>query len=477
MKSRSVEGRMPPRLHLHTALLMVLLCPVTACDDDGNPVDGGLPETDSDVDDGGTSSDSDAESGDADSRDADSEEEPPPPPPWNTLPCEAPRYWPRHIESATYPVLIHYRLASERATAEEVLGYLETSWEIEVGELGFSAPLADEGLCGPDDRFDVFLWSGIDECYVDVFDVNPATEWNDWFSYLVLDPWGPYGGEILDSTVAHELNHACQAADDWWESELIFEATATFIEDVVFDDDDEYMDILYDFQMRPDWALDFNDEYETWYMYGASLYLHFLRERYFDGDARFVAEMWRESRNPHGEDYDPERNEPDFEDALDDLLRRTAGVDFIDTVVGFARWRWYTASRDDGRHFEEGALFPEDALVASIGPIDTTPRRVEISPAPMMLGNAYIELLGAPHTAVGLSLETEEHPEMELVLQAVPGLDEATDGERIDMIDGAASVVLDSAGRRTLIFTTTPAGEDDPDTRSVRRYPITLVFE
>ena len=465
------------RAHLWRLAFVAFFAGVTACDDNAPPADGGSPDADADADEESIDADEDTDEQDADSQDSDLDDPDPPRPPWDTLPCDEPRYWPRQVESSTHPLIVHYRLATEEDVAREVLQLLEISWEAEVDVLGFAAPLPDEGLCGPDERFDVFIWRGLEECYVDVLDVNPATDWNDWFAYLTLDPWGPYGGDLLDSTVAHELNHACQASDDWWESELILEATATFIEDVVFDDDDEYMDLLSDFQARPDWSLDYYDDYETWYMYGAALYLHFLRERHFDGDASFVAEMWRGCRNPHGDEYDPELNEPDFEDALDELLRAEVGIGFIDTVVEFARWRWYTASRDDGRHFEEGALFPEEALVASIGPIAVTPQRLEISPTPMMLGNAYVDLEGEPGVVVSFSLEIEDRPEALWVLQAVPGLDDESDGELIDLVDGSATVELDDEGRRTLVLTLVPSGENDPDTRSDRRYAVTLAIE
>ena len=56
-----------------------------------------------------------------------------------------------------------------------------------------------------DGALDVFLWRGHVECYVDVLAENPATLYDDRTAYLVVDPWGPYGGPILDTTVAHAL--------------------------------------------------------------------------------------------------------------------------------------------------------------------------------------------------------------------------------------------------------------------------------
>src|SRR5262249_30104102 len=156
--------------------------------------------------------------------------------PAGTVPCKAPGYWPRAIRSDRHPALIHYRTAGEEAAARQVLGYLDHAWDVEVGALGFRPPLADAGACGPDGAFDVFLWRGHEECYVDVTGENAATPYDDRTSFLVVDPWGPYGGAILDTTVAHELNHAMQAADDWSDTAIVYEMTAVFVEDLVYDD-------------------------------------------------------------------------------------------------------------------------------------------------------------------------------------------------------------------------------------------------
>ena len=202
--------------------------------------------------------------------------------PLGVAPCVEGEHWPLHIASDDLPLIVHYRGPSESLVAEEVLHHLELAWSIEVDELGFRPPLSDEGACGPDGAFDVFLYRGIEECYVDVLAEDAATTWDDWTTYMVVDPWGPYGGEILGPTLAHELNHACQAADDWFDTPIAYEMTSTFVEEVVFDESDVYLDLLEDFQRHPDWALDYDDGYETWYMYGAALYLLHLRDRYFD---------------------------------------------------------------------------------------------------------------------------------------------------------------------------------------------------
>ena len=382
--------------------------------------------------------------------------------PAGTVPCDEPAYWPLALRSTSRPVMVHYRAASEEAAAREVLGLLETSWAVEVDQLGFRPPLDDSGLCGPDGAFDTFVWRGSDGCYVDVVAERDATPYDDEVAYLVVDPWGEYGGDILDTTVAHELNHAMQAADDWNDVAAIYEMTSVFVEDEVFDDDNQFVAQVADFQARPDWSIDRDDGYETWFMYGASLYLRYLRDRHWAGSGAFVGELWRRMRSPIDD------NEPDAEDALDAMLRARAGVGFVDSVVGFARWRYYTGARADGAHLEEAQSFAQPARAATVRPSGA---RVALSP--MTLGSSYVDV--APQAGdparMAVSLEGAD-PSVTWVVQVVPGA--AADGDTLDLAGGPRTVAV--PGPRTIVVTALPRGASDPDERDDTRRHATLVL-
>jgi len=390
--------------------------------------------------------------------------------PRGTLPCEHPEYWPYTLTGEDGRFTVHYRKAVEGGMAEEVAAILAYSLAVEIDELGFRPPLPDAGRCGPDDGFDVFLWRNLQTCYAEVFADEPETWYDDWYSYIVVDPWGPYGGEMLDSTLAHELNHACQASDDWWDSPIVFEMTSAFIEDAVYDDDDTYMTYFADFQAHPDWSLDRDDGYSTWYMYGATMYFYYLKDRYFEGDFSWASDLWLGLRSAPGAETDPSLNEPDFEDALEVLLQEQAGIGFLDSVVEFARWRVYTGAWDDGRHFEEGADWPEDATLA----MRTLEVGQEATPAPMVLGNAYFVLAGEPGGQVAVRLEVQD--DVDVVIQAVPGLD-GTDGEVLGHGAGRYRVMLGEDGTRVLALTVLPTWQHDPDTREDTRYPLRVLLE
>ncbi|MCK6458827.1 MAG: hypothetical protein L6Q95_02910 [Planctomycetes bacterium] len=394
--------------------------------------------------------------------------------PDDTVPCARLDAWPHALRSEARPITVRFRRADERDAATEALGQLERSWTLLVDELGLTAPLLDGGRCGDDDRFDAFVWRGREQTWVDVLDANAATEWDDYFSYLVLDPWGPYGGELAAVTAGHELVHASQAADDWWDVPAVFEMTAAFLEAELDPTRDDWVDYFEDFQAHPEWALDYDDRYETWHMYGSSMFLFFLRDRYFAGDPRFVGEMWRRMRNPPGADVDRTANEPDFVDALDALLVERAGVTTLETLPELVRWRWYTGDRADAAHWRQESSFAKAARPASTSAaLDGRPVLVR---APMMLGTAYVDVVAAGGQAdFGLTVGAQGSER--LIVQALPGLD-GSDGELLDATRADGRVRLTPEGTRTIAVTVVPAEPAlyDPDTRSDAPVELTLIL-
>ena len=389
--------------------------------------------------------------------------------PVDTVACEHPEYWPLQLASATYPVLVHYREPAEQHEAERVLAYVEHAWQLEVDVIGFRPPRPDEGACGPDDRFDVFVWRDKEECFVDVIADDPSTPYDDRLAFLVVDPYGPYGGDLLAATVAHELNHACQSADDWEDAPAIYEMTSVLMEEAVYGDDNGYQQLSQDFQDRPDWSIDRDDQYKTWFMYGAALYLMYLRDRFFDGGYTFAAQMWLAMRNPAGD------NEPDFADAIDGLLQ-PFGTKFVETVPEFARWRWFTGAHADGAHLAEGAALPSVKQMGSYR-VDKS-RSIALTPAPMLLGTSYVELYRQPGDAASVKVSLAgAATDCRWVVQAVPGVDGSSDGETLDLSSGSATITFGGDGRRTLVLTALPLDAYDPDLRDDSRYDLTLLVK
>lgn len=385
-------------------------------------------------------------------------------------PCEHLDFWPFQLESKKFPILIHYRDPVEKKIAEESLNLIEYAWEFETNILKFAPPLLDEGKCGTDEKFDVFIWRTYKGCVVDTIAENDKTLWDDVFTYMILDPWGPYGGDFLDATIAHELNHAMQAVYDWNETAIFFEMTSQFIEEKVYDEDNNWKNFLYDYQQNPHLSFDYNDDYETWYMYGSSLYLLYLEKAIFKEDKTFVAKIWENCKNKPGE------NEPDFEDALDNLLKNKAQISFIDSVIEFSKWRYYTSTRDDGKHFDEGDTFTEDSLVKIEKEVIATPQIIRIEEGPMLLGVQYITLIKPNNLSSPILLEFDGDKKVKWSIQIVPGIDNENDGEilNFDPVSKMAQISFGNLNERTLVILALPLEEYDPDKRSNDRYSYSI---
>lgn len=399
--------------------------------------------------------------------------------PEGTAPCGNPKFWPLSLESAKRPFIVHYRTADEEATARKVIALLESSWAIEIDELAYVPPPSDNGACGPDGNFDVFLWRGHSSCWVDVISEQTVTPWGGRASYMLLDPWGKYGGDTLPQTVGHEFSHASQAINDWHEIGVSFEMTSTFIEQRF---GAACSECIFDFQAHPDWSLILDAGYATsWYMYGSALYLHFLRDYYFQGSERFIPELWRTARNsPQA----PLVNSPNFVDALNAVLK-PMNVSFESSVVDFARWRYYSGDRDDGKHFRVSPTpwakslqlpFMHEATLPVAAPIRLTATDYQIVQPPMLLGSAYVEIERGDDTqkSFALTLLAADIPGTRWSVQAVPGLTADSDGDPVDVGQPQARVAFTPEGKRTLIITLLPSANFDPNKQTGEKYPIAL---
>ena len=298
---------------------------------------------------------------------------PPPPPtacndaveycgsiPGNVDPCIETLYWPLSSSSALRPLTVHYPRLNNEAKALEMIALLEESWTVQVDTLGFSAPLDDQGNCGVDGNYDVFIWPGIGGGFVSSVNSNPATPYEDYATYMAMDISGAAGGELLDTYMAHEFNHAVQASDDWTEDSQHYEAGATFAETLVYPDEDDWFFEIRDFQDNPEWSLFFDDFGASWYTYAAAMYLHYLYDRFYPGDPAFYARIWRGTRSNVGD------ARPDYIDAVRQVLLTERGVSLDDTVLEFSQWRWFVDQYDDGAHFTKGADWPHTVAVTDI---------------------------------------------------------------------------------------------------------------
>lgn len=310
--------------------------------------------------------------------------------------CSDNQHWPLVAHSNNRPLSVHYSTVADSDLAEDVIEILDNSWTTQIEQLGFSEPLSDNGSCGDDGRYDVFLWRGIDGAFVDGIAENPQSPHNDFTTYMAIEP----SRRFLSTTLAHEFNHALQASDDWWESSAVFETSATFVEALVYPDRRDYFFTITDFQQYPEWSLFYDDNFRTWYMYGAAMYLHFLYEKYYATDPGFIARIWRMTRSA------PAASRPDFIDALRKLLLNERGVQLNDAIVEFMQWRWFVAEFADGAHFVNGDAWPTPV---SHTIIDASVQDSAIDLNAMIYGARYVQIQNGSDSEMLISLDLQDN--------------------------------------------------------------------
>ena len=168
------------------------------------------------------------------------------------------------------------------------LDAFETSWDVEVDGLGFENP-----PCTDEYYFDVYL--------ANTGGSSPELE-PDTYGYcdhqgdcpfIVVHPDYSFTGNAegaAQATAAHEFQHGIQSGYDWFEGNYWMEATATWAEDVVFDDVNDYVDYLNGsdgWLAYPEYALTYED---GWHEYGNVLWVKYLSE-YWGGDQTIV-DIW-----------------------------------------------------------------------------------------------------------------------------------------------------------------------------------------
>lgn len=235
--------------------------------------------------------------------------------------------WPDEQTHGDERFFIHYTLSGDDAIdaadsdgnavpdyVEQVLEALNTAYQVEVIQLGWAPPPADLGE-GGDTRFDVYLedlisrgiagYADTDGGYLGDNPATPEVERRAAYSYLSLDNGFT---EILDepditetpldllrTTTAHELNHAIQAGYDAFDPQgWLYEATASWMEDEVFDETNDPVYYIQDVFDAPDVC---RVAESGWY--GSWLFLRLMSERY---GREVVRSIWEQSRQLDGFD-------------------------------------------------------------------------------------------------------------------------------------------------------------------------------
>ena len=188
-------------------------------------------------------------------------------------------------------------------------------------------------------------------------------ERNAWHSYISLE--NDYQGfsctplDCVRVTAAHEFNHAIQFGYDAWEEAWLMEATATWMEDEVYDyvnDNLAYLPYYFD---DPDLCLPSAIPYRPNRWYSDWIFVRFISEHY--GGSNTVKSFWEHSVN-----YDSYRGYHAFE-TLEDALS-SLGTSLPTVFAGFvaANYVMATCPANAPYCYEEARLYPHVHVEGSI---------------------------------------------------------------------------------------------------------------
>lgn len=234
---------------------------------------------------------------------------------------------------------------------EEAGKALQKAYQVIVRDLGFQPPPQDD-TDGP--QWDVYIlnipdaygWTNLEK----LVSFSPAR----WTSYMEVDNDYTHtytkGINGLRVTIAHEFFHMVQLGynardndnDGSFDDLFLMEASSTYMEDVVYDEINDYYNYLDGLFSQTNMRFDVTN---GWREYGLSLWFHFLENHL--GTRDILREIW--------ENLCQKEAFPAI-----DLALKKYNTAFSDALGLFYAWNWMTGIRaDTDLYYPEGNAYPE----------------------------------------------------------------------------------------------------------------------
>lgn len=294
---------------------------------------------------------------------------------------------------------------------------LDHVWAKEVDTMGYTPPPSDDWYVindwnnGGDGKYDVYLvnlgTSYLGATYPET--TQTAGGW-EWTSFLVLDNnytgYPPYHEqyEWLKVTAAHEFFHTIHLGYDAFEGEEAggtlkpywMEMTATWMEDQVFDEINDYIYYLPYFFNYPWLSL---RNFDGLHPYGACIWPIFLGERFQNID--IIREIWTVCKQDKGDNV---------LSATDQILGDLYNSSLSDAFQEFSVWNYFTGDRANPTFYgfySEGNLFEvsgtpvkvRETAVHTLYPVLDT-----VYQSPENLGANYITFIPTTGSEGGLDI-------------------------------------------------------------------------
>ena len=239
-----------------------------------------------------------------------------------------------------------------------VAAVLDSTWDLQVGQLGYRPPPADRGL-GGGDEYDVYIVQLGDKRVYGYAYPEDNSEFST-YSYMELDNdyadpayAATQGLDALRVAIAHEFFHAIHFAyykgndSSWWR-----EASSTWMEEVAYPEIDDYLQYVPYFLGKPARSLDGGGSFTAdYHIYGAAIFVHFLDQRYGRELVRIIWEEIGENRSAALVHF--EQAVSGF--VFDSPNFRTGNLGKV--VSEFAVWNYFTGSRYREGFYNEGEKY------------------------------------------------------------------------------------------------------------------------
>ncbi|MYK41437.1 MAG: hypothetical protein F4049_14625 [Gemmatimonadetes bacterium] len=231
---------------------------------------------------------------------------------------------------------------------------LDSTWELEVEQLGYNPPPSDNGL-GGGEEYDVYVIDlGHGGCgfSTPVYGCayrgssNAVTHSHLEIDNNFTDPSyvQTRGLDTLRVTIAHEFHHAIQFGyyaerdGSWWQ-----ESTSTWMEEVAYPHIDDYLQYLSHFLSIPHRAL--NSNVNASHTYGSAIFSHFLDQHYGRDLNRLIWEELKERQSVNLDHFDR-------------VIRRVEPGGLGVAIGEFAVWNYFTGRRHRRGFYAEGDKYP-----------------------------------------------------------------------------------------------------------------------
>ncbi len=220
--------------------------------------------------------------------------------------------------------------ASSLSYAQLVGAAADLSWQVQCDEMGYYTPPSDLGL-GGDTRYDVYI-AAISSLGYTTYSgepSNPATPNNDYASHIAI--LNTMGSDLAKVTMCHEFQHAVQMSYDVAEPTWFMENCAVWMEDMVYDEIDDYIGYLHsgDNPLRKPWW-DIRSGGSTLYWYGGTTWARYIWLRM---DELAIRQIWEECAYVWGNNMLASQGE----------IFSNWGLTWEQGFMEYGCWRWFVA--------------------------------------------------------------------------------------------------------------------------------------